>query len=121
MKGGYNLNQLEERCITLNLSVPAISIITKLWKKKASAIASSLLARTISNNQLIDLDWSFGVTAASDDCDHVGKTFLQIKLTVDRGAEGHKAIFMELSLEQFYQFLASLEKCRSYLDYVNPV
>jgi hypothetical protein len=121
MKGGYNMVQLEERCLTLNLATGVITIITKLWKKKSSSIATSLLARTLSNNQLIDLDWSFGVTAASDDCDHVGKTFLQIKLTVDRGAEGPKEIFMELSLEQFYSFLASMEKCRTYLDYVNPV
>jgi hypothetical protein len=121
MKGGYNMAQLEDRSLSLNLQANVITIITKLWKKKSSSIATSLLARTLSNNQLIDLDWSFGVTAASDDCDHVGKTFLQIKLTVDRGAEGPKEIFMELSLEQFYSFLASMEKCRTYLDYVNPV
>ena len=121
MKGGYNMAQLEERCLTFSLSAQVITIITKLWKKKSSAIASSLLARILSNNQLIDLDWSFGVTAASDDCDHVGKTFLQIKLTVDRGTAGPKEIFMELSLDQFYQFLASMEKCRTYLDYFNPV
>lgn len=28
---------------------------------------------------------------------------------------------MELTLEQFYQFLASMEKCKAYLDYVAPV
>jgi DNA (cytosine-5)-methyltransferase 1 len=31
-----------------------------------------------------------------------------------------KELFLELSLDQFYQFLASMEKCKSYLDFVNP-
>ena len=65
------------------------------------------------------MDWSFGVTAASDDISNVGKTFLQLKLILERDAstEGCDVIFMELSLEQFYQLLASMEKSKAYIDY----
>ena len=60
-----------------------------------------------------------GVTAASDDCDHVGKTYLQLKFTIDYGdsQSGLKDVFMELGLEQFFQFLAQMENCKSYMDF----
>jgi len=30
-----------------------------------------------------------------------------------------RQVFMELSLEQFYQFLAQMENCKAYLDFVS--
>jgi hypothetical protein len=121
MKDGYGLNLIEEKCKVVELSQSAILVILSLWKKYSFQITSALVARTISKNKLIDLDWNFGVTASSDDSDHVGKTYLQLKLTIDEGDNIHKVLFLELTLEQFYKFLASMEKCRSYLDFVNPV
>lgn len=93
--------------------------MSAVWKRNAVHVATSLLSRAVTNNQLVDMDWIFGVTAASDDCNHVGKTFLQLKLTLESNT-GRRVVLIELSLEQFYQFLASLEKCKSYLDYVSP-
>jgi hypothetical protein len=63
------------------------------------------------------MDWSFGVTTATDECDQVGKTFLQVKFKIG-GANGAQDIFLELSLEQFYQFLAQMEKAKAYVDYI---
>eukprot|EP01038_Epipyxis_sp_PR26KG_P010084 gene10084-13551_t len=119
IKNGSSVSDLQARCDSLGLNGNIISIITNCWKNKASALVTCLMSRTVSNNQLTDLDWSFGVTASSDDSDHIGKTFLQLRFTVE-GKDGSEKIFMELTLEQFYQLLASLEKCRNYLDYVNP-
>lgn len=93
--------------------------MTSVWVGHAVTVASSLLQRAVVNNHLIDMDWIFGVTASSDDSNHVGKTFLQLKLTLS-GNDGCHVVLIELSLEQFYQFLASMEKCKSYLDYVLP-
>lgn len=111
---------MEQECTQLGMSPEIINSITEIWIRKYSQVVSSLFSRVLTNNQLVDLDWSFGVTAATDDCDHLGKTYLQLKMTVDM-ENGRKDIFMELSLEQFYQFLAAMEKCKSYLDYLNPV
>ncbi len=54
---------------------------------------------TLSVNQLVDLDWSFGVAAASDEMDNVGSTFLKLKLTFDKGGK-REDILTELSLVQ---------------------
>ena len=141
VRGGYGLQQLKERCINdLRIAEDITDSIVKIWRRSSHKLATSLLQRSLSNNSLIDMDWSFGVTAASDDCDHIGKTYLQLKLVIDSigspssgssasagdagSTNGGRArceeLFIELSLDQFYQFLASLEKCKSYLDYVSP-
>ena len=40
--------------------------------------------QTLKVNQLLDLDWSFGVCASSDELENVGSTFLKMKFTVDK-------------------------------------
>ena len=108
--------QLEAKCQSMGLKPQSTLIITSAWSKQSTKIVSNALAKTVSSNRLIDMDWSFGVTAASDYSDQVGKTYLQLKLTIDAGDEGIRDEFFELTLEQFYQFLAQMEKCKSYVD-----
>lgn len=117
---GYSARRFEEKCRELGHKEEFVSTLTSVWVGQATNVASSLLSRAMTNNQLVDMDWVFGVTASSDDCNHVGKTFLQLKLTLS-GDKGLKIVVIELSLDQFYQFLASMQKCKSYLDYVLPL
>ncbi len=49
----------------------------------------------------------------------MGKTFLQLKLTIDDVDVGIRDEFFELSLEQFYVFLGQMEKCKAYLDFIS--
>lgn len=100
MKEGVSKDQLGENCLTLGLSEVSTASVIDSWCKHGKSIATTLVSRTVAANQLIDLDWTFGVTAASDDMDQVGKTFIQLKLTVNDGGDSKKFIFMELSLEQ---------------------
>ena len=120
MNHGVDVDYLKRRGQVLGMNEQSIALLTDIWSSQSSKLASFLLSKIITQNKLVDLDWSFGVTAASDDCDHVGKTFLQLKLTIQQEHDGLRVIFLELSLDQFYQFLASLEKCKSYLDFVIP-
>ena len=94
---------------------------------------------------------------ATDDCDSVGKTYVQLKLGflrpnatesttgdsrddgissdgissdgissgINSGSSGshvigREQVFVEMNLEQFYQFLASIEKCKSCIELFNP-
>lgn len=119
MTEGWTPEKLQESCNKLNIPKNTTSVLIEEWNKNKIQMISSLISKTITSNKLIDLDWSFGVTASSNDCDQVGKTFLQLKLTLDEGNQSLKQIFMELSLEQFYQFLAQMENCKAYLDFVS--
>ena len=118
LREGWTSQKLEESCNKLNIPNNTTIALVEEWNKNKIQMISSLLSKTITANKLIDLDWTFGVTASSNDCDQVGKTFLQLKLTLDEGGQPNH-VFMELSLEQFYQFLAQMENCKAYLDFVS--
>ena len=36
-------------------------------------------------NQLVDMEWKFGVTASTNQIDKLGNAFLQLKLVYNRG------------------------------------
>jgi COMM domain len=40
---------------------------------------------TLMVNQLLDMEWKFGVTASSDTLNHAGNSFLQLKLVLEKG------------------------------------
>ena len=73
---------------------------------------------TLSVNHLKDLDWRFGVTAASSEVNEVGVTFIQLCLTLDKeGKDKEEKTYVELSLKQFYDLLHQLEKAKTSMDY----
>ena len=67
-------------------------------------------------NQLVDMEWKFGVTASSSEMNKVGNSFLQLKLVVSKDSDSTEDIFMEMSLSQFYTFLHEMEKAKANLD-----
>ncbi|KAJ8599942.1 hypothetical protein CTAYLR_002812 [Chrysophaeum taylorii] len=71
--------------------------------------------------QLVDLEWKFGVTcASSESAEPVGKTFLQLKLVLDRHDSGtYENVYLELTLPQFYDFLAHMEKAKAALTQIS--
>lgn len=117
MIGYYGQKKIEERCTEIGFSNDSKKVVSIVWQERLVDITTSLLSKSITNNKLVDMDWSFGISSSSDDCNNVGKTFLQLKLQLENQGK-LQTVFIELSLEQFYQFLASMEKCKSYLDYI---
>ncbi|CAI9597167.1 unnamed protein product, partial [Staurois parvus] len=43
--------------------------------------------RTLSINQLVDMEWKFGVTAASSEVEKAGSIFLQLKMVIRKGSK----------------------------------
>ncbi len=115
---GSDATFLKRKCFELSLQQELVSIIVQVWTLNGPAISKHLLTKIVTQNQLLDLEWCFGVTSSCDDCDNVGKTFLQLKLVVGEHGFSSRSLFIELSLESFYQLLASLEKCKQFVDYV---
>lgn len=94
--------------------------MSKLWRKDLVALSASVSATLMVNN-LVDMEWKFGVSAASNELREIGSTFLQLKLVIDKGTGGESAredVHMELSLPQFYDFLAQMEKAKTYMDFL---
>ncbi len=80
------------------------------------AICRSMVGQTFMINKLVDMEWKFGVTAASSEIKKLGNSFLQLKLVVSKGNDATEDIFMEMSLPQFYTFLHEMERAKTNLD-----
>jgi hypothetical protein len=141
MKEGWNLSQLKAKAMERGAEDAAANVFCEAWRAQYSSITSSILSRTLAANQLVDLEWKFGVTASTDDMASVGATFLQMKLVIDRGngqvscvcvgeLRGHIAkltcvaaqrenVYMEMTLDQFYSFMAQMEKAKAYMDFLS--
>lgn len=60
-------------------------IISDTWNEQKASIGTTALANTLKVNQLVDMQWRFGVTASSSEQTNIRETFLQMKLTLDMG------------------------------------
>lgn len=68
-------------------------------------------------NQLVDMEWKFVVNAATSEGTHVGESFIQLKLVIDKGGSSKmENVCMELTLPQFYSFLHEMEKAKASLE-----
>jgi len=113
----WDESRLSTTAKACGLSAGVCAALAKHWKKCSKLLVSNLVGKSIDGNDVVDMDWSFGVTAASSDCTDAGKTFLQMRLTLlDRATDSTRNVFLELSLEQFYHFLAQLEGCKTAID-----
>ncbi|CAL7950518.1 unnamed protein product [Xylocopa violacea] len=65
--------------------------------------------------KILDVSWRFGVTAASNESDNMGKSFLQLRLNVEENGK-IKNVFVEMTISEFYKFLHDLEKAKCNLD-----
>ena len=113
----YDSKKFSDLLVLLGLPINTKMVLSKVYEDMLTPKGNlTSLNSLLASNQLVDLDWSFGVTASSNECNQVGKTFLQLKLTIRQENNELKDVFMEMTIEQFYHFLSEMEKCKSYID-----
>ncbi|XP_004346286.1 COMM domain-containing protein 7 [Capsaspora owczarzaki ATCC 30864] len=101
----------------LGLEEPKARFVATQWKNNSVAVTKTMVGQTLMVNQLIDMEWRFGITAGSSEIRSIGSTFLQLKLVLNRG-NGPEDTFIELTLPQFYTFLHEMEKAKTSLDHM---
>lgn len=109
--------EVGEDFAALGFGEELVLLLLKRWKEGRSDAGHAALAQTLRVNQLLDMQWRFGVTAANSEIRHLGSTFLQMMLTLDMG-NTQKKIRLELTLPQFYDFLAQMEKAKAMCDFL---
>eukprot|EP00045_Choanoeca_perplexa_P010897 m.113010 g.113010 ORF g.113010 m.113010 type:complete len:199 (+) comp15433_c0_seq3:1278-1874(+) len=110
--------QLFDDLMQLEYPKGKASYIGKQYKAKLEDLSRTLVGRTLAVNNLVDLQWNFGVIAGSSEFKQSGSTFLQLKLTLNKG-HGNEDVYMELSLPQFYDFLKAMEAAKASLEYLS--
>ncbi|PIK41682.1 putative COMM domain-containing protein 7 isoform X3 [Apostichopus japonicus] len=109
--------QVKEDFGNLGLSEGKVDSISNQWQTNLIALSRVAAGQTLVINKLIDMEWKFGVTAASSELNTVGNTFIQMKLVVNKGGNKTENVYMELSLPEFYSFLHEMERAKSSLEH----
>lgn len=116
-----NLNGalLQEDLVGLGLPEDKATVVGQKWRQKMVALSLHVMSSGVVVNQLVDLQWRFGVTAATSELAKAGTSYLQLKLVLDTGTPGQPPAVhhLELTLAQFYAFLHAMQKARATLDY----
>jgi len=117
LKKSLSPSQVQEDLINLGLSSEKSKLVASNFEANLVSLSRGALGQTLMVNQLVDIEWKFGVTASSSELDKVGNTFLQMKLVINTG-NGMKNVFLELTLPQFYSFLHEMEKAKASLEFL---
>uniref|UniRef100_A0A672YNW5 COMM domain-containing protein 7-like n=1 Tax=Sphaeramia orbicularis TaxID=375764 RepID=A0A672YNW5_9TELE len=86
-----------------------------LWAEHYAVLSRLAVRQTLMVNQLVDMDWKFGVTVGTSEVQKVGNIFLQLKLVIRKG-NSTENVYMELTLPQFYHFLHEMERAKASMD-----
>uniref|UniRef100_A0A8C8JE73 COMM domain-containing protein n=1 Tax=Oncorhynchus tshawytscha TaxID=74940 RepID=A0A8C8JE73_ONCTS len=85
------------------------------WSLHYPVLSRLAVGQTLMVNQLVDMEWKFGVTVGTSELQKVGNTFLQLKLVIRKG-NSTENVYMELTLPQFYNFLHEMERAKASMD-----
>eukprot|EP01104_Vermistella_antarctica_P015293 TRINITY_DN4979_c0_g1_i1.p1 TRINITY_DN4979_c0_g1~~TRINITY_DN4979_c0_g1_i1.p1 ORF type:complete len:201 (-),score=37.56 TRINITY_DN4979_c0_g1_i1:151-753(-) len=107
---------LKADLVAFGVNEARADLIAELYEEHLPSLRRTEVANTLMVNELVDMDWKFGVTASNSELGRVGSTFLQLKLVLDKGNTKTETVHMELTLPQFYEFLSQMETVKQQLD-----
>lgn len=117
VKKNFTSAQLKEELLKEGLGENQAAAFAEVYSDRVASLRALAIESTLAVSQLVDLQWKFGVTAASSDMQLVGNTFLQMKWTIRGNKDGQlETMCTELSLPQFYKFLHEMEKAKTSME-----
>ncbi|XP_031139851.1 COMM domain-containing protein 7 isoform X1 [Sander lucioperca] len=115
LKKNLTSEQIKEDLVTLGLNQDKAAHFSQQWGEHYAALSSLAVGQTLMVNQLVDMEWKFGVTVGTSEVQKVGNIFLQLKLVVRKG-NSTENVYMELTLPQFYNFLHEMERAKASME-----
>ncbi|XP_007250064.2 COMM domain-containing protein 7 isoform X1 [Astyanax mexicanus] len=115
LKKNLTAEQVKEDLLSLGLNEDKATHFSDQWRVHNPLLSRLAVGQTLMVNQLVDMEWKFGVTVGTSELQKAGNIFLQLKLVVRKG-NSTQNVFMELTLPQFYNFLHEMERARASMD-----
>ena len=115
LKRNVTPQQLKGDLVAVGLDTDHAETLETIWRANYLDLARSATVQTMEIKSLVNMEWKFGVTASSDELDTLGSTFLHMKFTLSSGKKTEPC-HVEMSLPQFYDFLARMEQAKSEMD-----
>ncbi|XP_075882974.1 COMM domain-containing protein 7 [Nelusetta ayraudi] len=115
LKKNLRAEQIRDDLTTLGLNEDKASVFSQQWAEHHAALSRLAVGQTLMVNQLVDMEWKFGVTVGTSEVQKLGNIFLQLKLVVRKG-NCTENVYMELTLPQFYNFLHEMERAKASME-----
>ncbi|XP_048839221.1 COMM domain-containing protein 7 [Brienomyrus brachyistius] len=115
LKRNVSAEQLKEELVSLGLNEDKAIHFSNQWKVHYAVLSRLAVGQTLMVNQLVDMEWKFGVTVGTSELEKAGNIFLQLKLVIRKG-NSTENVYMELTLPQFYNFLHEMERAKASID-----
>ncbi|XP_067095554.1 COMM domain-containing protein 7 [Osmerus mordax] len=115
LKKNLTADQVKEDLLTLGLNEEKASHFSQQWSVHYAVLSRLAIGQTLMVNQLVDMEWKFGVTVGTSEIQKLGNIFLQLKLVIRKG-NSTENVHMELTLPQFYNFLHEMERAKASMD-----
>eukprot|EP00808_Paulinella_micropora_P005111 g38715.t1 len=115
LKKNLAASAVEEDLGKLGLDKGRAAQLSSTWQKQFAVMATAQIQKTLKVSEVVDIEWKFGVTAASNELAELGNCFLQLKLVLNKGGKKEN-VLMEMTLPQFYRFLAQMEAAKFQCD-----
>uniref|UniRef100_A0A3P9D8K4 COMM domain containing 7 n=1 Tax=Maylandia zebra TaxID=106582 RepID=A0A3P9D8K4_9CICH len=109
LKKNLTGEQIKEDLLTLGTHPSPLCL------RHYAALTRLAVGQTLMVNQLVDMEWKFGVTVGTSEIQKLGTVFLQLKLVVRKG-NSTENVYMELTLPQFYNFLHEMERAKASME-----
>ncbi|XP_075427875.1 COMM domain-containing protein 7 isoform X2 [Ascaphus truei] len=85
LKRNLTAEQLRADFLNMGLDDEKAGYFADEWSSDVSLLTRLAVGRTLNINQLVDMEWKFGVTAASSELQKAGSIFLQLKMIIKKG------------------------------------
>ncbi|XP_046895961.1 COMM domain-containing protein 7 [Hypomesus transpacificus] len=115
LKKNLTADQVKEDLLTLGLNEEKATNFSQQWSVHYAVLSKLAVGQTLMVNQLVDMEWKFGVTVGTSEIQKLGNIFLQLKLVIRKG-NSTENVHMELTLPQFYNFLHEMERAKASMD-----
>ncbi|KAA0706918.1 COMM domain-containing protein 7 [Triplophysa tibetana] len=115
LKRNLTAEQVKLDLLSLGLNEEKAIYFSDQWKVHYPVLSRLAVGQTLMVNQLVDMEWKFGVTVGTSELQKTGNIFLQLKLVIRKGNMTEN-VYMELTLPQFYNFLHEMERAKASMD-----
>ncbi|XP_066528267.1 COMM domain-containing protein 7 [Hoplias malabaricus] len=115
LKKTLTAEQVKDDLLLLGLNEDKATHFSDQWRVHYPVLSRLAVGQTLMINQLVDMEWKFGVTVGTSELQKAGNIFLQLKLVVRKGNTTEN-VYMELTLPQFYNFLHEMERAKASMD-----
>uniref|UniRef100_A0A9J8C6P6 COMM domain containing 7 n=1 Tax=Cyprinus carpio carpio TaxID=630221 RepID=A0A9J8C6P6_CYPCA len=115
LKRNLTAEQVKADLLSLGLNEDKARHFSDQWRIHYPVLSRLAVGQTLMVNQLVDMEWKFGVTVGTSELQKTGNIFLQLKLVIRKGNTTEN-VYMELTLPQFYNFLHEMERAKASMD-----